>query len=362
MEIQTRVVELQPRGSFRIARPRSAPYANVLLRVERGGIVGWGEASPNPFYGVSAEDVRASVRKTEGWLRSVRIESVPDIAHAWEEGWNILSPNRAAQCALDLALWDWLARRRGVSVAALAHEHLPEPITSFATISLGTAAELDTKIAAWGGLPRLKLKSDAEASLDPLARIRAQSAAEVAIDANCAWADQDLTSLTAAAAKAGAIFIEQPYPSTHDHLLQRGAYALPILADESCIEEGDVARLSSHFDGINVKLVKCGGLTPALRMLRQAREFGMRTMVGCMLESSVLIAAGCVAAQLADYADLDGAWLLENDPCTGWQWENGVLHPPPGPGPGGGATPRDELRVEDGESRDAPSVTRARFR
>jgi L-alanine-DL-glutamate epimerase-like enolase superfamily enzyme len=77
-----------------------------------------------------------------------------------------------------------------------------------------------------------------------------------------------------------------------------------------------------------VKLVKCGGLTPALRMVQRASKLGMRTMVGCMLETSILIAAGCVAAQHADYADLDGAWLIADDPCAGWRFERGILHPP----------------------------------
>jgi L-alanine-DL-glutamate epimerase-like enolase superfamily enzyme len=89
-----------------------------------------------------------------------------------------------------------------------------------------------------------------------------------------------------------------------------GSYALPIIADESCVTEDDFLRVAMYFDGINVKLVKCGGLTPALRILRRAKGHGLRTMVGCMLETSVLIAAGCVAAQIAEYADLDGAWLI----------------------------------------------------
>jgi L-alanine-DL-glutamate epimerase-like enolase superfamily enzyme len=334
VEIQTRTVELHPRGAFRIARERRVPFANVLLRVERDGIVGWGEASPNPFYGVSAEDVRAKLRDAADWLRGVRIQSVPDIEFAWAESWALLRPHRAAQCALDLALWDWLARRQGVSVCELASGRAPHPVTSFATIGLGAPEEFEAKLAALRGFPRVKLKSDARADLEPLRRVRARTGAEVAVDANCAWPARDLAALSAACAAAGATFIEQPLPPAQDAGLVRGSCALPVFADESCVHEEDVERLAKHFDGINVKLVKCGGLTPALRMLRRARELGLRTMVGCMLETSVLIAAGCVAAQIADYADLDGAWLIADDPCAGWRWEKGVLHPPPGAGLG----------------------------
>ena len=123
-------------------------------------------------------------------------------------------------------------------------------------------------------------------------------------------------------------FIEQPLPPGDDTKLVKGSYALPLIADESCVTESDFERVGRHFDGINVKLVKCGGLTPALRILRRARDQGLRTMVGCMLETSILIAAGCVAAQIAEYADLDGSWLIANDPCEGWSFERGVLSPP----------------------------------
>lgn len=339
MEIQTRVVELQPRGSFRIARARSAPYANVLLRIEQDGIVGWGEASPNPFYGVSAEDVSQRLHETGDWLRSLRIQTVADLEAAWVDSWKFLHPHRAAQCALDLALWDWLGRRLDVSAGNLALGFAPKPVTSFATIGLSTPDEFEAKLAALRDFPRIKLKSDQQAAIEPLRRVCEATGAEVAVDANCAWPARNFTTLSMACATAGAVLIEQPFAPDQSERLVRGSYALPVFADESCVQEEDVERLATHFDGINVKLVKCGGLTPALRMLRQARELGMRTMVGCMLESSVLIAAGCVAAQIADYADLDGAWLLENDPCSGWQWDEGVLRPPTGPGLG--ATPRE---------------------
>jgi len=338
VEIQTRIVELQPRGSFRIARKRTTPYANVLLRIERDGIVGWGEASPNPFYGESAEDVSTKLSRLARWLRDREFRTVHDIELAWQEAWAFLEPSRAAQCALDLALWDWLARRLDRSVCELAHGSPPRPIASFATIGLSTREEFDAKLAELRGFPRIKIKSDASADFEPVRRAHRELNAEVAVDANCAWPTRDLAALSVVFASAGAAFIEQPFAPLSDTKLQRASYALPIFADESCVQEADLPALRHHFDGINVKLVKCGGLTPALRMLRQARTLAMKTMVGCMLETSVLISAGCVAAQITDYADLDGAWLLAEDPCTGWRWDRGFLHPPGGLGLG--AEPR----------------------
>lgn len=341
MEIQTAIHVLHPRGSFRIARKRSVPFANVIVRLEHEGVVGWGEASPNSFYQESAEEVVARLHRLRAWLTDLRLDSVDDLEEHWRKSWEILAPSRAAQCALDLALWDWLARRKEVSVTRLALGRPAQPIVSFATIGISTPEELEGKLSELRGFPRVKIKSDASGDFEPLRRVRSELGVEIAIDPNCSWNSETLAERCTAGKEAGAAFVEQPLPHDKNHELRRGAYALPLFADESCVTEADVPKLVDHFDGINVKLVKCGGLTPALRMLRAADELGMQTMVGCMLESSVLIAAGCVAAQLANYADLDGAWLVGNDPFDGWGFDHGKLHPTDRLGLG--VEPRDEL-------------------
>jgi L-alanine-DL-glutamate epimerase-like enolase superfamily enzyme len=328
VEIRAAIHRLHPRGAFRIARQRTVPFDNVVLRVEHDGVTAWGEASPHPYYGASAVDVVRNLESLSGWLRTLSIHSVDDIAEAWTESWAKLHSDRAAQCALDLALWDWLARKEGVTVTELAHGHEPRPVTSFATIGLLAKEELDEKIAELEGFPQVKIKSDATADIEPARRVKEELRTAIAIDANGAWSTSALPALAIGFASLRAEFIEQPLAAAHDRDLIRGSYPLPIIADESCVLEEDVDRLSQNFDGINVKLVKCGGLTPALRMIERASELGMRTMVGCMLETSILIAAGCVAAQHADYADLDGAWMVADDPCTGWRFERGILHPP----------------------------------
>ncbi len=329
VEIQTIIHELHPRSEFRIARKRSAPYRNVLLRVEQDGTVGWGEASPTPFYGETADDVVETLRGAARWIGDLPLRSVEDIAVAWQQGTQgRLIHSRAAQCALDLALWDWLALKEGTTVTELALGHAPRPVVSFATIGLSTPEELNGKIEELRGFPRVKIKSDAEADFEPVRRVREELGAVVAVDANCGWAASKIAPLSVVLAAMGVSFIEQPLSPTRDGELVRASYALPIVADESCVTEEDFYRVAMYFDGINVKLVKCGGLTPTLRMLRKAKAHGLRTMVGCMLETSVLIAAGCVAAQIAEYADLDGAWLIGDDPCEGWTFERGILTPP----------------------------------
>ena len=303
---------------------------NVFLRIERDAIAGDGEASVNAYYGENTADVVAKLMGMKNFLDSRAIESPAGIAAIWEEAWPLLARSRAAQCALDLALWDWLGKRENRTVAELALGEKPRPVVSFATIGLSAPEELDMKIAELAGFPRIKIKSDLTADLSLPARVRvAMPEARIAIDANCAWPNVDLARISAELSALDLDFIEQPFPPSD---LRIPALPLPVIADESCATLEDLARLPSHFAGFNIKLVKCGGLTPALRMARNAR--GLKTMVGCMLESSLLIGAGAVVAQLTDYADLDGAWLLSDDPAQACSFNRGILTSSPRPGLG----------------------------
>jgi L-alanine-DL-glutamate epimerase-like enolase superfamily enzyme len=318
--------ELHPRRVFRISRARRREVCNVFVRLDHEGISGYGEASPNAFYDETWEGVGARLDAARDWLRTLQPSSVADLEQAWEEGWRWLAPSRAAQCAVDVALWDWLARREGRSVAELAWGGSPGAVKTFCTIGLSMPEELDAKLEELADFPCIKIKSDQSASLETVRRVRERGEALIAVDANCAWMGRDLAALAREFARLGVAFIEQPLPVGGDEALPRER-ALPIFADESCVTESDVERVAECFDGFNIKLVKCGGLTPARRMVRHGRALGRKLMVGCMLESSVLIAAGAAIAQQTDYADLDGAWLIGDDPFTGWEFERGVLSP-----------------------------------
>jgi L-alanine-DL-glutamate epimerase-like enolase superfamily enzyme len=325
--------ELHPRRVFRISRGRRNAVRNVFVRLDRDGVVGYGEASPNAFYDETWEGVAAKLEAAREWLSALQIRSVADIEDAWAEGWKHLAPSRAAQCAVDLALWDWLARREEKTVAELVWGERPRAVTTFCTIGLSTAEELPDKLDELDGFPRIKIKSDAEASLETVRCVRERSTATIAVDANCAWSADAIPGLTVALAELGVTFIEQPLPPGENAWVPTNC-ALPILADESCVTEEDVEGVAARFDGFNIKLVKCGGITPARRMVRRGRALGRQLMVGCMLESSALIAAGAAIAQQTDYADIDGAWHIGDDPFTCWNFEPGILTPSDAPGLG----------------------------
>jgi L-alanine-DL-glutamate epimerase-like enolase superfamily enzyme len=305
--------------------------------MERDGIAGYGEASANAYYGEEARDVAERLERLQDFLLGCALDSPRDIGVIWEEAWAVLTPSRAAQCAMDLALWDWLAKRQDCTVAELALGEPPRAVESFATIGISEPEELDGKIAELKGYPRVKVKAGKTGDLSTAARVReAMPDATIAVDANCAWTGADLLKAGGDLAELWIEFLEQPLPPENDAEMKDLArrVPVPVMADESCVTPADVERMGGVFAGFNIKLVKCGGITPALRMARRGRELGLRTMTGCMLESSLLISAGAVVAQLSDYADLDGAWLLADDPARGWQFDRGMLRPTGEPGLG----------------------------
>ena len=342
MKLNATIKTLHPRNVFRISRAARGEVQNIFVKLSSGGVTGWGEASPNAFYDETAFNVVTLLEAAAPLIERLEIESVADIERTWAESWLWFAPSRAAQCAFDLTLWDWLARKKGVSVAELAWGVPPHPVRTFCTIGLSDALELERKTDELRDFPLIKLKSDAAAALEPVAYVARRTGAALAVDANCAWGDVDIGAVSSELARLGVLFLEQPLSPADDELMPGvlAASRVPILADESCVTQEDVEALPGSYSGFNLKLVKCGGLTPALAMARRGRALGLRTMVGCMLESSLLIAAGMVAAQQTDFADLDGAWLLRDDPFTGLALSQGVLTP--GPGPGFGVEPAPE--------------------
>ena len=208
-------------------------------------------------------------------LKGIAPASKEDIAALWDEA---LAATRAlpgcAMCTGPGALG--LARKTTgeISGAELVWGTPFQPVESFCTIGLSTPEELAEKVEELQGFPWIKIKSDHAADLKPIRFIRERTQARLAVDANCAWGGHDLARLCADLRDLGVEFVEQPFSPGETAALSNGRLALPVLADESCVTEADVERAAEHFSGFNIKLVKCGGLTPALRMLRRGRELG----------------------------------------------------------------------------------------
>jgi L-alanine-DL-glutamate epimerase-like enolase superfamily enzyme len=216
-------------------------------------------------------------------------------------------------------------------------------VVSSCTVGLCEESEWQTKVSEVAQYPVIKIKTDHSGSLNFLRYVRERTEALLRVDANCSWAGLDIGAITASLRELGVEFVEQPLPPEENYrmheLLVRSH--LPLIADESCRIPWDVPFLRNGFSGINIKLVKCGGLTPALEMVGTARGLGMKVMAGCMLESNLGIAAGTVLAQQADFADLDGSWLLQDTLFDGVSFEAGRLTL--SGEPGFGVWPKEEL-------------------
>ncbi len=188
MKITTRLRALHPRNVFRISRAARRETINVFVRIEREGVAGNGEASANAYYGENAVDVAARLGALSDFLDGRAVDSPADIAAIWEQAWPLLAPSRAAQCALDVALWDWLGKRHDCTVAELALGEMARPVASFATIGISGQEELDRKLRELSGFPRVKIKADEAGDLSAAACVRAaMPEACIAVDANCAW-------------------------------------------------------------------------------------------------------------------------------------------------------------------------------
>jgi L-Ala-D/L-Glu epimerase len=327
---------LHPKHVFRISRASRPQVDNVFLVLEQDGILGYGEASPNSFFGENPLDVQMTLAGMADYFLRQTLGGFDDIGRIWDEVWPRVAPSRACQCAIDIALWDLHAKLTGRTAAECAFDKPAHPVPTSATLGICPREEWPSRIEEVAGFPAVKIKLDARVDTDLVKAIRARTSAAVRVDANGAWAGLDIESISASLRDLGVEFIEQPLLPSEDARMEAilRASSLPIFADESCAVAADVDRLPGRFSGFNIKLVKCGGITPALSMLRNGKRLGLKTMVGCMLESSLLISAGAVVAQEADHADLDGSWLLRDDCFEGLEIVNGRLLPTTGLGLG----------------------------
>jgi L-alanine-DL-glutamate epimerase-like enolase superfamily enzyme len=330
------IVVLRTTHPFIIARGGSSEYRVVRVTVtDDDGATGWGEAAPSRHYGETADTVVAALPA---------YAAVLDGADAWsleaiEDGMaRALRFNASARAAVSAALHDLVGKRLGVPVHRLwGLDPAASPRTSF---TIGIAPDEPT-LRAWveEAAPYHVLKIKLGSAWDErIMRVVREVApdARLRVDANAAWTPKHALRMIPFLRELGVEFVEQPLPAHDVEGLRfvRERSTLPILADESCLVSSDIPRLAGAVDGINIKLAKCGGLREALRMVATARAHGMLVMCGCMVESSLGITAAAQLAPLLDYADLDGAALVANDPYVGATISGGEIRLPTAAGLG----------------------------
>lgn len=324
-------ITLKLQVPFRVSYGVSATRQAFWLRLADDA--GWGEASIPPYYGISDESMIAYWQAIA--QRTDPFPDDPAEITAWvgEDG------PAPARCALDLALHDRIGRLRGVPLYHLLNLPKPAPLATAFTLSIDTPEEMARQAAAVPNYPIIKLKLGAEGDVARVAAVRAaRPDAILCVDANGGWQPEDAIALAKAILPYNLAFIEQPVPKGEIEAMGRvqAAVNIPVVADESVQTLADVERLAAvGVQGINLKLMKLGGLSAALRVVARAQTLGLRLMLGCMVETSLGVTAMAHLAGVAEWLDLDAPLLIANDPFSGVQIDSQArLHLPDRPGIG----------------------------
>jgi len=287
------------------------------VELEHEGITGIGEASPSERYGESIQSTTAFFEKVdlEQFDSAFVVEDIQKYLQTIGPG------NNAAKAAIDIALNDWIGKKLHIPLWKLwGFQKTRTPKTSF-TIGASTVDEIVKKVREAHDYPILKVKVGVPNDEEIISIIRSETDKPIYADANEGWAPKERALEKIIFLQQNGIeLIEQPLPAKDvvGMIWLKSRIRIPIIADESCTSIQELPALKGVFDGINVKLMKCGGLKNALQLIYTAKKIlGMKVMLGCMIESSVGISAMAQLAPLADYCDLDGNVLISNDPFLG---------------------------------------------
>ncbi len=329
MQLHLHSFQIPLKHPFTISRRSFDQIENLVVELrDDQGNSGIGEATVNSYYPHSKlEEMKKQLLAIWPLIENYSLENAADF-------WDFIHPRLAgfpfAHCALDEAAHDYCAQKAGLPLYQhWGLEKKETPISSY-TLSM---APLEIMVERMEKMdwPLYKIKLGRDNDLEIIEGLRKHSSADFIVDANCAWSLAEAIDKAQALASLGVLFIEQPLPA-HQWADMEKLFAqspLPLMADESCQTEADLLRCPGHFHGVNIKLMKCGGLTPARRMIQQAREQKLQVMVGCMTESTVGISAIAHLLPLIDYVDMDGQHFLAKDIADGVKvTKNGAVFPP----------------------------------
>jgi L-alanine-DL-glutamate epimerase-like enolase superfamily enzyme len=333
LRLEAEVLSLQTKYPFKIARHEHFEIRTVLVKLRDGdGAEGWGEATPQRFYGETPETVLAALEV----YATVLPEDPLDLEEAERRFEATLAGNNSARAALSTALHDLAGKRLGIPIHRMwGLDPARAPMSTF-TIGIDTAEIIRKKVLEAEPYPILKIKLGSDRDMEILNAIRDVTQKELRVDANCGWDVKHAIRMLPVLEEYGVTVLEQPLPAEDlDGLAEIRRHArIPLIVDESCLTSADIPRVAGRVDGINIKLAKTGGLREAVRMIHIARAHHLMVMVGCMVESSIAITAAAQFTPLVDIVDLDGAALLAHDPYVGATIHGGQLRLPSGPGLG----------------------------
>lgn len=323
MDLRLHTFDLPLKHRFTISRGSVDVQPTLIVELEHNGLRGYGEATSNDYYGQTIEHLQSVLESLREDLAQLELSDSRDPEFVWDELHqdHRLAAEPFAHCALDQAMWDLWGKLKSEPVWKLwGLDPQTAPASNF-TIGIDEPDVMVSKLREEPGWPCYKIKLGTDHDVELVRRLREATDANFRVDANCGWQADQVVDLAHSLKELNVEFIEQPLPADQWEAMRRlyPECPLPLAADESCQQPDDVARCAGHFHIVNVKLVKCGGLTPARRMIQHAKKLGLKTMVGCMTESTVGIAAIAQLLPMLDYVDMDGANLLAEDIASGPQ-------------------------------------------
>ena len=332
MDLSFTTYRIKLHHTFGIARSANDWYDVVVVFIKDGDIIGRGEAAPSIRYNESTELILSVLKQKV---------KLPEDCSDRETVWNFICSQlkgiKALEAAFSTALWDWWGQKKDQPVYKLLGSNIDKmPLTSF-TIAIGDLDEIGQKIEEANPYKILKVKlGTPKIDREIMTEIRQHTDKLIRVDANEGWQPETALHFCNWLADQNVEFIEQPFPA--DQLEQTAKLKekspLDIYADENSMNSADIPQIKNAFDGINIKLMKCGSLEEGKRMINLARFYDMKIMLGCMVESSIGITAAAQLAGEVDAADLDGNLLINNDPYLGVQVHDGKLVLPNGYGLG----------------------------
>jgi L-Ala-D/L-Glu epimerase len=323
MNIRYKKIDLKFKHPFTISKGTKTHQPSLLVELEFFGIRGYGEAPAITYYNIPVEKMIADIEEKRKFIEKF---SFTEPVRYWHYLHHLFPENPFLVCALDMAAWDIYGKMKRKQLHELWGLDISKnPLTDI-TIGIDSIEMMVSKMNEdpW---PVYKIKLGTNEDVAIISELRKHTKSLFRIDANAAWqADEALEKINIFK-DLGVEFIEQPLAKDDwegmKYLFDKSP--LPLIADESCVSEHDVKKCLNHFHGINIKLTKCSGITPALRMITEARENGMKVMVGCMNESSIGTAAIAQLLPLLDYVDMDGPLLLAEDVAEGVTFDYGKI-------------------------------------
>lgn len=331
LQLRSYPFELAFQYPFTTNKGTKTHQPTLVVQLGLGQLRGHGEAPAIHYYNVSVDSMAATL---EANRREIERYALTDPQRFWHFLHHLMPGQNFLIAALDIAGWDLFAQLRRQPLYQLLRLPWKAPLTDY-TLGVDTAENMIAKMQAhpW---PIYKIKMRSPEDVDLVRALRASSDARFRVDANEAFSFEDAKRILPDLQQLGVDMVEQPLAKTEwDAMKELKAISpLPLFADESCVEESDVAKCANAFDGINIKLTKCGGITPALRMITEGRKLGMKVMLGSMNESTIGSAAMAHLLPLLDEIDADGPLLLKEDVAEGLQYDNGVMRISNAPGLG----------------------------